>query len=323
MTQIARSKGLLPGPAIDVYLSNNIAIMQGAVGTPATASCMAKVLALEPEVQQIDNHLVAIGPTRPMAENPGGGQGKTQPDGGQQATGSVATPHAAIAAAGRPVDAAAKSSGGSITITNPATNFATLSYTLDGRAYTIPPGYRQELREDRAWVIQFSRGAEAGPGSILPPVRSVLVYQYGPRVGVVPQQVTMSNRRPTMNDPPLDDTVRARMRGIRRDIDRDLEDVSASAHSMVDWKHYVKTYPWACLATAAVLGFLLVPKRSAATNADAATPSEPVKNGHPVSRFGADRHAQDWSMQLWPPPSASRCARQSLTLAHVSKRSWG
>jgi hypothetical protein len=86
-----------------------------------------------------------------------------------------------------------------------------------------------------------------------------------------------------MNDPPLDDTVRARMRGIRRDIDRDLEDVSASAHSMVDWKHYVKTYPWACLATAAVLGFLLVPKRSAATNADAATPSEPVKNGHPVA----------------------------------------
>jgi hypothetical protein len=160
LTQIARTKGLLFGPAIDVYLSKNIAIMQGAVGTPADCVLMAKVLALEPEVQQIDNHLVAIGPTRPMAENPGGGQGKTQPDGGQQATSSVATPHAASAAAGRPVDAAAKSSGGSITITNPATNFATLSYTLDGRAYTIPPGYRQELREDRAWVIQFSRGAK-------------------------------------------------------------------------------------------------------------------------------------------------------------------
>jgi hypothetical protein len=85
-----------------------------------------------------------------------------------------------------------------------------------------------------------------------------------------------------MNDPPLDDTVRARMRGIRRDIDRDLEDVSASAHSMVDWKHYVKTYPWACLGTAAVLGFLVVPKRYAATAADAAAPSEPAKNGHPV-----------------------------------------
>jgi hypothetical protein len=50
-------------------------------------------------------------------------------------------------------------SGGPIAITNPATNKATLSYTLDGAAYTIPPGYSQDLREDRAWVIQFSRGA--------------------------------------------------------------------------------------------------------------------------------------------------------------------
>ena len=71
-----------------------------------------------------------------------------------------------------------------------------------------------------------------------------------------------------MNDPPLDDTVRARMQGIRCDIDQDLEDVSASAHSMVDWKHYVKAYPWVCLGAAAALGFLIVPKRSTATSAD-------------------------------------------------------
>lgn len=50
-------------------------------------------------------------------------------------------------------------SGGPIKITNPATNKVTVSYTLDGNAYTIPPGYDQDLREDRAWVIQFSRGA--------------------------------------------------------------------------------------------------------------------------------------------------------------------
>lgn len=50
-------------------------------------------------------------------------------------------------------------SGGPIRITNPATSQATLSYTLDGVAYTIAPGYSQDLREDRAWVIQFSRGA--------------------------------------------------------------------------------------------------------------------------------------------------------------------
>jgi hypothetical protein len=49
-------------------------------------------------------------------------------------------------------------SGSPITISNPATSSVTLSYTLDGNVYTIPPGYSQDLREDRAWVIQFSRG---------------------------------------------------------------------------------------------------------------------------------------------------------------------
>ena len=50
-------------------------------------------------------------------------------------------------------------SGGPITINNPAANKETLSYTLDGNAFTIPPGYSQDFREDRAWVVQFSRGA--------------------------------------------------------------------------------------------------------------------------------------------------------------------
>ena len=54
---------------------------------------------------------------------------------------------------------AASFSGGPIKITNPAANRMTLSYTLDGNAYTISPGYSQEFREDRAWAIQFSRGA--------------------------------------------------------------------------------------------------------------------------------------------------------------------
>ena len=42
---------------------------------------------------------------------------------------------------------AASFSGGPIKITNPAANRMTLSYTLDGNAYTISPGYSQEFRE--------------------------------------------------------------------------------------------------------------------------------------------------------------------------------
>ena len=85
-----------------------------------------------------------------------------------------------------------------------------------------------------------------------------------------------------MNDPPLDENVRVRMQGICCEIDQDLEDVSASAHRMVDWKHYVKTYPWVCMGTAAALGFLIVPKRSTTRYVDLATLTKAARTGHPA-----------------------------------------
>ena len=83
-----------------------------------------------------------------------------------------------------------------------------------------------------------------------------------------------------MNDLPPDKSIGARMQGLRCDIDQGLEDVSASARRMVDWKHYVKAYPWVCLGTAAVLGFLIVPKRSTPSHAGLGTPTEPGKADH-------------------------------------------
>jgi hypothetical protein len=59
---------------------------------------------------------------------------------------------------GKTADAATKPSGGPISIINPAKNTATLSYSLGGDAFTIPPGYRQNFHEDRAWAIRFSPG---------------------------------------------------------------------------------------------------------------------------------------------------------------------
>ena len=96
-----------------------------------------------------------------------------------------------------------------------------------------------------------------------------------------------------MNDLPLDDTVRARMQGIRCDIDQGLEDVSASARSMVDWKHYVRTYPWVCLGTAAALGFLIVPKRATAVNVELATPAKLAGTGQRVVN-SAPAAARGW-----------------------------
>jgi hypothetical protein len=70
------------------------------------------------------------------------------------------------------------------------------------------------------------------------------------------------------------------MQQLRCEIDGDMDDMAASARTMVDWKHYVATYPWACLGTAVALGFLIVPKRSTAIRPDLATLTELARTGH-------------------------------------------
>ena len=87
-----------------------------------------------------------------------------------------------------------------------------------------------------------------------------------------------------MNDPPPVESVRARMQQLRCEIDRDMEDVSASARTMVDWKHYLKTHPWVCFGAAVALGFLIVPKRSRVIRPDLATLTEPARTGHLVGK---------------------------------------
>lgn len=51
-----------------------------------------------------------------------------------------------------------------IQIVNPAGNGVTLSYTLNGYRFAIPPGHVQNLDDDRQWVIEFDRGGSFGPG---------------------------------------------------------------------------------------------------------------------------------------------------------------
>jgi hypothetical protein len=58
LTSIARNKGMLTGSDIDVYLSDEVAIVQGKVRSPGDRTLLANVLSLNPGVQQIDNRLV-------------------------------------------------------------------------------------------------------------------------------------------------------------------------------------------------------------------------------------------------------------------------
>jgi len=93
------------------------------------------------------------------------------------------------------------------------------------------------------------------------------------------------------------------MQQLRCEIDGDMDDMSASAHTMVDWKHYVKTYPWVCLGTAVMLGFLVVPKRSSAIRPDSATLTDLAKTGHLVVK---------------PAPTAARGLVDALVATVVS-----
>ncbi|MBC7818291.1 MAG: hypothetical protein IAG10_15500 [Planctomycetaceae bacterium] len=48
--------------------------------------------------------------------------------------------------------------GGSIVLTNPATNTETIEYGLNGQAFTMKPGQTQRFTHDRDWIVEFERG---------------------------------------------------------------------------------------------------------------------------------------------------------------------
>lgn len=65
--------------------------------------------------------------------------------------------------------------------------------------------------------------------------------------------------------------LRRRMAGIRRDMDIELEGVVENAKTLTNWKYYLSRYPWLSIGAAAVVGYLIVPKKVAVTQPDAHT----------------------------------------------------
>lgn len=50
------------------------------------------------------------------------------------------------------------------------------------------------------------------------------------------------------------------MREIRSALRDDAEMIVENAKLTVDWRHYVHRYPWLCMAAAAAIGYLVVPR---------------------------------------------------------------
>lgn len=62
------------------------------------------------------------------------------------------------------------------------------------------------------------------------------------------------------------DRIRYQMNRIRREFDQKSSKAVAHAQAMVDWRYYWRHYPWAGLAIAAGLGYLIVPQRQSASH---------------------------------------------------------
>jgi len=55
--------------------------------------------------------------------------------------------------------------------------------------------------------------------------------------------------------------IQRRMAQVRHELHEDVREAVQGAQSLTDWRSLVRSHPWLALATAAVTGYLLVPKR--------------------------------------------------------------
>jgi hypothetical protein len=64
------------------------------------------------------------------------------------------------------------------------------------------------------------------------------------------------------------DQIRKRMAELRRELSCDMQDVSRSAKAMASPSFYIRKFPWATLAVAAGVGYLLIPKKKQVVRPD-------------------------------------------------------
>jgi len=57
------------------------------------------------------------------------------------------------------------------------------------------------------------------------------------------------------------DEIRKAMAQVRRDVEANTQEVLDHARELSDWRYYVRKYPKLSLATAAAIGFLIVPAK--------------------------------------------------------------
>ena len=79
--------------------------------------------------------------------------------------------------------------------------------------------------------------------------------------------------------------IQRQMAQIRNQMHQEVQGAVRSAHSLTDWQAMVKNHPWMSLSIASVVGYLLVPRRSApvSTIVTMSTPSTAIMPASPSS----------------------------------------
>lgn len=57
------------------------------------------------------------------------------------------------------------------------------------------------------------------------------------------------------------ETIQQRIEAVRHDLENDIHDITDKVREFGVWRSYVKSYPWVCLSTAAILGYLIVHRK--------------------------------------------------------------
>ena len=93
-----------------------------------------------------------------------------------------------------------------------------------------------------------------------------------------------------MNEPLTSDDIRRQMADLRSQMDDEVDQVIENAHTLGDWKFYVRKYPWWCLAGAAVVGYAVVPRRLELIAPDADALAELAERNRLVIKSRPDAH---------------------------------
>jgi hypothetical protein len=57
------------------------------------------------------------------------------------------------------------------------------------------------------------------------------------------------------------ETLQRRMHAVRHELDDDFQEISERVREFGVWQCYVKKHPWVCLGTAAIVGYLVIPRK--------------------------------------------------------------